>query len=123
MQSLLWLIICVILILGLAYFFTKYVVGRGIPMSRYGVPGGMLNAVARMHLGRDQQIVLIRAGERYFLIGSTATQITTLAELSAEEVGAWCEKDRQMGEVEQHPSFAQSLREVLKQRNGRYNGD
>lgn len=123
MLPLVWLLICVILIMGLAYLFTRYVVGRGIPGAFGGARRGMMDILAQMPLGKDRQVILIQVGERFFLLGSTATQITTLAEISPEEIEAWREKERQMGEEGRPKSFAQSLQEVLKQQGGRYKGD
>ena len=123
MLPLVWLFICVILIMGLAYLFTKYVVGRNLPVSLGGVRQNMLHILAQMPLGRDRQVVLIQAGDRYFLLGSTANETNLLAEFTAEEIEAWREKERQMGEAGQSPSFARSLQEILKQRGGRYYGD
>ena len=123
MLPLVWLFICVILIMGLAYLFTKYVVGRNLPVSLGGVRQNMLHILAQMPLGRDRQVVLIQAGDRSFLLGSTANETNLLAEFTAEEIEAWREKERQMGEAGQSPSFARSLQEILKQRGGRYYGD
>ena len=123
MPELLWLLAAVVLVMGLAYLFTKYVIGSAAMTPRRGGRGKMLNAVEQMYMGRDRQIILVQVGERYFLLGSTATQISTLAEIPADEIEAWREKEGQMGEDRQPISFAQSLQEVLKRRGGRYNGD
>ena len=121
MLPLVWFFICVVLIMGLAYFFTKYVVGRNLPVSFGGARRGMMHILAQMPLGRDRQVILIQVGERYFLLGSTANEIRLLSEIGGEEIEAWREKERQMGEEGQVPSFTQSLQEILKGR--RYNGD
>ena len=121
MLPLAWLLICVILILGFAYFFTKYVVGRNFQGTFGGAHRGMLQVLTQLPLGRDRQVVLIRMGDRYFLLGSTANEINLLSEIPKEEVDAWREKERQMGEEGRSPSFAQSLQEILK--SGRYRGD
>ncbi len=123
MPEALWLLTAVVLIMGLAYLFTRYVAGTRSPLIGRGKSGKMLHIVEQTYLGRDRQVVLIQAGDRYFLLGNTPTQITTLAELSAEEVAAWREKERQTGEEGQPPSFTQSLQEILKQRGRRDNGD
>ena len=121
MLPLVWLLVCVILILGLAYFFTKYVVGRNFQGSFGGAYRGMMQVVAQLPLGRDRQVILIRMGERYFLLGSTATEINLLSEISKEELDTWREKERQMGEEGQSLNFRQSLQEILK--SGRCRGD
>ena len=123
MPELLWLLAAVVLVMGLAFLFTKYVAGSASVASRRGGRGKMLNAVEQMYMGRDRQIILVQVGERYFLLGSTASEISTLAEIPAEEIDAWREKEGQKGEVGQPMSFAQSLQEVMKRRGGRYNGD
>ena len=123
MLPLVWFFICVILVMGLAYFFTKYVVGRNVPMTFGGIGRNMMHVIAQITLGRDRQVVLIQVGERYYLLGSTANEISLLSEISAEEVEAWREKERQMGGEGQPPSFSQSLQEILKKRGGRYHGD
>ena len=93
MLPLIWLLVCIVLILGLAYFFTRYVLARSIPGSVLGMQRGILTVVAQTQLGRDRQIVLVQVGERYFLLGNTAAQISILAELSPQEINTWYEKD------------------------------
>ena len=115
------LLVAVVLIMGLAYLFTRYVVGNQNLAKRRGQNKKMLNIVEQTYVGRDRQVVLMQAGDRFFLLGNTPTQITTLAELSAEEVAAWREKERQTGEDGQ--TFTQTLQEIIKQRGRRDNGD
>lgn len=116
MLPLIWFFVCVILVLGLAYYTTKYVAGRSFVNHK---EARMLSVLAQIPLGRDRHAILIRVGERYFLLGSTAAAVNLLAEFSAEEIQTWREKERQMGEDGQSMSFAQSLQEVLKRRGGR----
>lgn len=116
---LVWLLVCVVIIMGLAYLFTRYVVGRNVAGGLMRQQRGMMNILAQQPLGRDRQIVLVQVGDRFFLLGNTASQITTLAELSPEEMAAWREKERQTEEDGKGMSFAKSLQEVLKQRGGR----
>lgn len=115
MLPLVWFFVCVILVLGLAYLFTKYIAGR----TPYRDNARMLTVLAQVSLGRDSRVVLIRVGERYFLLGSTANAVNLLSEISAQELDAWREKERQMGEEGQSPSFAQSLQEILQRRGRR----
>lgn len=116
---LVWLLVCVVIIMGLAYLFTRYVVGRNVAGGLMRQQRGMMNILAQQPLGRDRQIVLVQVGDRFFLLGNTASQITTLAELSPEEMAAWREKERRTEEDGKGMSFAKSLQEVLKQRGGR----
>ena len=120
MPEVLWLLVAVVLIMGLAYLFTRYVAGNPNLLSHRRKNEKMLNIVEQTYVGRDRQVILMQAGDRFFLLGNTPTQITTLAELSAEEVEAWREKE--MGVETQTPSFTQSLQEILK-RSRRDSGD
>ena len=77
-------------IFSLAYWFTKYVVGRGA-FNGLGMSGGgeRFRVLARLNLGRDQMVLLVQAGERFFLLGVTAGAISNLAEYTREEAEAW----------------------------------
>ena len=123
MPEVLRLLIAVVIVLGCAYLFTRYAAGNSSLLSPRGKNGKLISVVEQTYMGRDRQIILIQAGDRYFLLGNTPTQITTLAEFSAQEVESWREKERQMGEEGHPPSFTQALHEILKQRSRRDNRD
>jgi len=114
--SLFWLLFCIVGVIGLAYWFTKHVVGRGM-LNGFGVSAGdgRLKALARLNLGRDQMLVLVQAGERYFLLGVTPSAISTLAEYSREEAETWMAAQEQPA----NPSFGEALRTVLQQKRRR----
>ena len=123
MPELLWLLVAVVLTMGLAYFMTRYVAGNFPAHTSRKTHTKMLRTVEQLYMGRDRQVILVQAGDRYFLLGNTAGQITTLAEFSAEEIEAWREKEKQTGEEGQRMSFAKAMQEILKQRGGRNKGD
>ena len=114
--SLLWVLVCMVLIVALAYWFTKYVVGRG-KLGAFGAARGTehLKVLARLGLGKDQMVILVQAGERYFLLGVTPSGISNLAELTAEEARPWTEKPDQPAP----PSFGEALRIVIQQKRQR----
>lgn len=114
--SLLWVLVCVVVIIVLAYWFTKHVVGRGA-FNALGMSGGneRFRVLARLNLGRDQMVLLVQAGERYFLLGVTAGAISTLAEYTQEEAEAWTHVPEQPAP----PSFGEALRTVLQQKRRR----
>ena len=114
--TLLWMLVCVVAVIALAYLFTKYVAGRGGGMM--GLSGGTdkFKVLARLSLGREQSAALVRAGERYFLLGVAASGVSLLAELTAEEAQALTAPDPGQSAP---PSFGEALRTVLKQRKPR----
>lgn len=115
--SLTWVLLCVVVIILLAYLFTRYVARRG-GLGFMGASGGtgQLKVLARLSLGREQSVALVQAGERYLLLGVTASKVELLAELTREEAEAMCSRP---ADQPQPPSFRESLRTVLKQRKKR----
>ncbi len=117
--SLLWMMICVVAIIALAYWFTKYVAGRG-GLGAFGPlrAGGGLEVLAQLPLGREQKLVVVQAGERFFLLGVTASKVSMLAEFTAEEAALWRENTERESKSET-PSFRQALDTVLRQKGRR----
>ena len=115
--SLLWVLFCVVVIIGLAYWVTKQMARRG-GIAAFGAAKGteQFQVLARLALGKEQMLVLVQAGERYFLLGVTQSAISTLAELDREEAQAWFAKQ---GEQAAPPSFREALQKVLQQRRQR----
>ena len=114
--SLAWMLICVLVIIVLAYLFTKYVAGRGI--GKLGLSGGSdgFKVLARLSLGRDQSAALVKAGEKYLLLGVAPSGISLLKELTREEAEAlYAPPPNQPAP----PSFGEALRTVLKQKKPR----
>lgn len=109
----------VVLILCLAYLFTKYVVGSGkLGGLAAGKRMGNLQVLAQLALGKDQRLLLVKAGERYFLLGATPSGISNLAEFTQEEAASWTETTDQP-DGSQTSSFREALQTVLKQRRQR----
>ena len=114
--SVMWLLICVVVIIVLASLFTRYIAGRGL--GAMGLSGGseQFKVLCRLSLGREQSAALVQAGERYLLLGVTPSQVSLLAELTAEEARAlYAPKPNQPAP----PSFSEALRTVLKQKKPR----
>lgn len=87
--SVLGLLAIVLLVLAGAWIFTRWAgqnLGGGFPaMGR----SGRLQVLDRAGVGRDQNLLVVRAGQRYLLLGSTPAGLTLLAELTAEEGKIW----------------------------------
>ncbi|MGI6255423.1 MAG: FliO/MopB family protein [Acutalibacter sp.] len=115
--SLLWMLVCIVVVLGLAYWFTRNVLGRGM-LNRYGSGqvgrGGKLRALQKLPISRDQQLLVVQMGERVLLLGVTSGGIQTLCELTPEEAKPWLEESDKPQEP--LPSFQESLRRVMEQR-------
>ncbi len=114
--SLLWMLLCIVAILGLSYWFTRYVLGRGL-LGRYGAQGGQggkLQALQKLSISRDQQLLLVRVGDRVLLLGVSPGGIRTLCELTPEEAKPWLEEPDKL--QASSPSFQESLRRVMEQR-------
>ena len=114
LASFLWMLVCVVLIIGLAYWFTKYVAGRGALGAFSG--GRRMEVLDRLPLGRDQSVVLARVGERYLLLGAGTAGVTLLAELTGEEAAAWKPPEAEAGEK---PGFKEAFLTIMKQRERR----
>ena len=62
----------ILLVLAGAYVFTRWA-GEHLGAGFVSVAGGgRLRVLDRAGLGKDQAVLVVRAGQRYLLIGSTA---------------------------------------------------
>lgn len=109
--TLLSALVAVVAILALSYWFTKNVVGRSDLGAFSARQGANLQVVETLSLGREHRIVAIRAGERYFLLGVTENEVSTLAELTAEEIENWKREPH-----DEKPSFKQAFLASLERK-------
>ncbi len=114
--SLLWVVVCVAAILALAYWFTKHVAARGFPGAQGFRESEQFKILARLALGREESLALVRAGGRYFLLGITPSGISNLAEFTGEEAEAWRKAQESQPAP---PSFREAVRMVMEQRKQR----
>lgn len=76
------MIAAAVCIIYLSYWFTKRV-GAGFS----GAVGSRnLKIIESLQVGPNRNVTIVRAGDRYYLIGITQQQITCLAELGADEL-------------------------------------
>ena len=113
--SLIWLLVCVLVVVVLAWLVTRYVAGRG---GTIGMSNGSerFRVLSRLPLGREQSAVLVKAGEKYLLLGVTPSGISLLKELTPEEAEAVYALPPDQPSP---PSFGEALRAVLKQKKPR----
>ena len=85
--SLLGIVLTLALVLLASYLAARWA-GTGLG-GRLGAGGGQhVRVLERVSLGRDQTIVVVRAANRYFLLGSSPSGFSLLAELTEEELSA-----------------------------------
>ncbi len=114
-MSLLGMVVVVAVVILLAYFFTRYIVGgswagaAGFPRKSEG-----LSVLVQTPIGKDQRLAVVQAGDRYFLVGITPQNISMLAELTEEESSAWLENRTGQGAAQQGVPFRQAFMDVLQ---------
>lgn len=113
--SLLGMLIAIVVVIGLAYWFTRYIVGKGrIPaLGMMARRDEKLSVLAQTQIGKDQRLAVVQAGERYLLVGVTAQNISLLSELTAEEAAYWLPKSKDEGDG-QTPTFKQAFTDALR---------
>ena len=84
------LLAVILLVLAAAYVFTRWA-GKNMGGGLIGGLGSgrRLTVLDRASLGRDQSLLVVQAGERWLLLGSTPAGVTLLAELTEEEGKLW----------------------------------
>lgn len=88
--SLLGALVVIVLVMAGAYFFTRWAGKIGVFSSLTRPTGnGRLQVLDRVPLGKDQWLLVIQMGTRYFLLGSTPSALTMLSELTPEEGALW----------------------------------
>ena len=87
--SLLGMLAVVLLVLVGAYLFTHWA-GKGGLLTPYMASpgGGQLQILDRLPLGKEQWLLVVRVGSRYFLLGSAPSGVSLVAELT-EEGALW----------------------------------
>ena len=113
--SVLSLLAAVLLVLAGAYVFTRWA-GKNLGGGFFSVRGGSrLQVLDRAVLGRDQAVLVVRAGQRYLLLGSTPAGLTLLAELTEEEGKLWSAPAAQSGQGESS-NFSDLLRRLREKK-------
>ena len=112
--SLLGVLAVIVLILYLAYFATRWIGTRSAPggAGALRVSGaGDLRILGQLGVGRNERLVLVRLGERCYLLGVTEHQITLLRELDGEEAAPWLAQSEGAPTA---PGFLEVLSETLR---------
>lgn len=114
--SLLGALLVIVLVLGGSYFFTRWAgthLNGGL-LPREG--GSRMRILDRISIGRDQQLLVVQAGGRYLLLGSSADRLTLLTELTAEEGAQWQIPPSDASQNRKAPDFG-ALLQKLREKN------
>jgi len=110
--SLLGMLVAIVVVIGLAYWVTRIIAGRGTLPFGTGRKDDKLSVLVQKQIGKDQRLAVVQAGEKYFLVGITAQNISLLAELTAEEAAYWLPDENPQGDG-QPPTFKQAFMDSL----------
>ena len=88
--SVIGLLAVISLVLVCAYCFTRWA-GPGLSGGLFAVgkAAGHLQVLDRAIVARDQALLVVKAGQRYLLLGCAPAGLTLLAELTREEGELW----------------------------------
>lgn len=112
--TLLGMLLTVALVLVLAYVCTRYLASRRFGAPKQSGSGGHMFVMDQLILGKEQSILLVCVGTRYFLLASSASELTTLGELTQEEAALW--QRAQEEQANATPSFREAFLENLSKR-------
>lgn len=113
--GLLWTVLMIIVVLVLAYLFTRYVVGR----TTYGPVrqiGRRIIVLEKVMIGKDQKLLLVKLGDAYYFLGAGQDSITCLREVPEDEVAQWKLEDK---ETPPKMGFQEALHQVIEQRKNK----
>ena len=114
--SLLGALLVIVLVLGGSYFFTRW---AGTHLNGGLLPrggGSRMRILDRISIGRDQQLLVVQAGGRDLLLGSSADRLTLLTELTAEEGAQWQIPPSDASQNRKAPDFG-ALLQKLREKN------
>lgn len=99
-------------ILYLAYVSTKYI-GKRYSLSGKG--NGNLKILDSISFGKDSRLCIVKAGQKYLLLGITQHNISLVSELAEEELELYREDLSETGGM----SFSQALKINLAKKFGK----
>ena len=110
------LLAVILAVLAGAYFFTRWAgqsMGGG---GLFAARSSRLQVLDRAAVGRDQALLVVKAGQRYLLLGCTPAGLTLLAELTQEEGESWDPPVSPEGPEAKRPPDFRALMQRLKEK-------
>lgn len=100
----------IVLMVIASRMFTKYVKGGtvGIRTSKF------MSIVDTIAVGQDRYLLIVEIDGRYFLVGSTSSEVTILSELDSDEISQKISELKTP--AEDIKSFSDALMERLKKK-------
>lgn len=106
-------VVLIVLIIGAAYYVTKLVAKKGAGLSAKGTE---IKLHGSRSFGRDKHIVITEIGEKVYILGLTAQNITLIDTIAADEFSAG-QAEQQAAAAPQMSGFAKEFFERLKGNN------
>lgn len=122
--TIVWAIVCIVVVLGMAYWVTRFLAGKGRLKGGFGRSGlgrsgnGWIRVVEQHALGRDQRLVVVQVKEKYYLLGITANSISMLSEVPGDPAKGLDEELLEQA-VKERPTFREAFFDALRQRKRR----
>ena len=117
--GLLWTILLIVAVLVLAYAFTRFVAGRAAGSASIRYRGRRLTVLEQVTVGKDQKLLLVQRGERYYFLGAAQGGISCLEQVSPEEAERWKQEAESGQDTPPTIRFQDALREVVERRRDR----
>lgn len=115
--ALLWLLISVVIILGLAYWVTRRIAGAA-SAGRYPIwtKEREMRVLAQLPLGKAGALIMVRVHDRYFLLGVATGGISAIAEFTEQEAAVWLKPDSDTNAKNKVSCFHEKLKRTLSQK-------
>ena len=117
--SLLWAILLIAVVLVLAYAFTRFVASRAVGSGGLRYRGRRLTVLEQVTVGKDQKLLLVQMGEKYYFLGAAQGGISCLDQVSPEEAERWRQEAGSGRDAGPAVRFQDALREVVERRRDR----
>lgn len=106
----------IVVVVGLAYWFTRYIAAGGWLGGFTTARDGRMKVLEQLQMGKEQRLAVVQTAGRYFLLGITPQNISVLAEFTPEEAQLW---QQNQADTNPPPDFKQAFLDVLQNRKQR----
>ncbi len=102
----------IILVLCLAYFFTRYVLGR-MPMGNLKPRVRRMNMIEQLPVGRNQKLILVQMDDEVYFLGVSEDSINCINRIGPDQVKRWSEEDEILRMTQTRMGFQEAMGKVL----------